>query len=312
MANTAKTVKLDSIHADWKRNPRGAGAKPSVSDPDAFKLLCESIEHHGLLTPILVTPEGEGFRVVAGYRRFEAATVLGLETIPVLVKEDLSTTYTVGEGEETEERSLDAVMGELAAAAAENSARADISVWDKCALARSFEVKGFRFSEIETLCAEAGHKATPNTVRVWAKVGSLSAKLRKRLAALGSKGYEIARAIITKDFNLAEFPLTKWDVVKQEEEVDRLIKKAMQEKESKKKGEKGEKKPRWSLKADELAANLAVEGAQDALGMDLFLVLSFLIGNATRGDVAREVGKDVVEWITGEGDSTEEDEEAGE
>lgn len=47
--------------------------------------LAESIKTLGLLQPILVRPEGDKYRVVAGHRRFLACRVAGLEKVPCII-----------------------------------------------------------------------------------------------------------------------------------------------------------------------------------------------------------------------------------
>jgi len=49
--------------------------------------LVESIKQVGLLHPLTVVEEGDGYRIVAGHRRYEAARLAGLEKVPVNVVE---------------------------------------------------------------------------------------------------------------------------------------------------------------------------------------------------------------------------------
>lgn len=49
--------------------------------------LVESIRVHGILSPLLARPKGEGYELVSGHRRRLAAQKLGLPTVPVLVRE---------------------------------------------------------------------------------------------------------------------------------------------------------------------------------------------------------------------------------
>lgn len=56
-------------------------------DQDALKALAESIRKAGLMQPIMVRPAAKGFELVAGERRWRAAKLLGLPTIPALVRE---------------------------------------------------------------------------------------------------------------------------------------------------------------------------------------------------------------------------------
>ena len=49
--------------------------------------LVESVRVHGILSPLLARPKGEGYELVSGHRRRLAAQKLGLPTVPVLVRE---------------------------------------------------------------------------------------------------------------------------------------------------------------------------------------------------------------------------------
>jgi len=55
-------------------------------DETALAELTESIRLHGILQPIVVTAHGSGYQIVAGERRFRAATAVGLATIPAIVR----------------------------------------------------------------------------------------------------------------------------------------------------------------------------------------------------------------------------------
>jgi ParB family chromosome partitioning protein len=56
-------------------------------DDAALKELAESIKSQGVMQPILARPVGGGrYEIIAGERRWRAARVAGLETIPVLVR----------------------------------------------------------------------------------------------------------------------------------------------------------------------------------------------------------------------------------
>lgn len=49
--------------------------------------LALSIQTHGIIQPLIVTQEGDGYQLVAGERRWRAARLAGLTTVPVIVKE---------------------------------------------------------------------------------------------------------------------------------------------------------------------------------------------------------------------------------
>jgi ParB family chromosome partitioning protein len=55
---------------------------------DQLQELTDSIRHHGVLQPIVVRPKGKAtFELVAGERRFRAATNAGLSEIPAIVRD---------------------------------------------------------------------------------------------------------------------------------------------------------------------------------------------------------------------------------
>ena len=55
-------------------------------DEEALEELAESIRQHGLIQPITVRPEENGYyQIIAGERRWRAARLAGLETVPVHV-----------------------------------------------------------------------------------------------------------------------------------------------------------------------------------------------------------------------------------
>ena len=56
--------------------------------PDALEELAESIRAQGVMQPIVVRPLGEKrFEIIAGERRWRAAQMAGLETIPAVIRE---------------------------------------------------------------------------------------------------------------------------------------------------------------------------------------------------------------------------------
>lgn len=61
--------------------PRG------VITPDSLMELVDSVREHGVLEPLVVAHTPAGYQIVAGERRWRAAKVAGLKTVPVLVRE---------------------------------------------------------------------------------------------------------------------------------------------------------------------------------------------------------------------------------
>ncbi|MCH5155773.1 MAG: ParB/RepB/Spo0J family partition protein [Clostridiales bacterium] len=68
--------------------------EPNIDQPrkqfndDALAALVDSIKKHGVITPLIVTPKGDGkYMIIAGERRYRAATAAGLVSVPVCVRE---------------------------------------------------------------------------------------------------------------------------------------------------------------------------------------------------------------------------------
>ena len=57
-----------------------------VFDEDDLNSLANSIREHGVLQPIVVTPKGSKYEIVAGERRYRAAQIAGLDKIPAIVR----------------------------------------------------------------------------------------------------------------------------------------------------------------------------------------------------------------------------------
>lgn len=58
-----------------------------VKDDESLQALCDSIREYGILSPLLARPTDGGFEIVSGHRRKAAALRLGLDRLPVLVRD---------------------------------------------------------------------------------------------------------------------------------------------------------------------------------------------------------------------------------
>lgn len=108
---------IDSIHVEDGFNPR------TEFDPDEHRELVASIEQHGITQAVTVRPNGSGYVLIAGERRWRAAKDAGEKRIPALIRE---------------------ADGALAAAIAENLIRSDLNPVDE---ARAI----LRLAELEKL-----------------------------------------------------------------------------------------------------------------------------------------------------------------
>ena len=85
-------------------------------DEDALQALADSIVEVGVLQPVVVRPQGEGYVLIAGERRCRAARRAGLSEIPAIIRP--------GDGEES---------ASLAEALIENVQREDLSPLEEAA-----------------------------------------------------------------------------------------------------------------------------------------------------------------------------------
>lgn len=58
----------------------------SIFDEDSLRELTSSVRQHGVLLPLVVTKQGEKYRIVAGERRFRAAKLAKLAAVPAIVR----------------------------------------------------------------------------------------------------------------------------------------------------------------------------------------------------------------------------------
>lgn len=100
MAKGGLGAGLDSLFMDntseiqVKKTLRTSEIEPNRDQPrknfseEAINTLADSIQQHGILQPILVRPMADGgYKIVAGERRWRAARRLGLDEVPVIIKE---------------------------------------------------------------------------------------------------------------------------------------------------------------------------------------------------------------------------------
>ena len=63
------------------------GQPRKTFEEEALADLSESIRTRGVLQPIMVRRSGEGYEIIAGERRWRAATKAGLREIPAIIKD---------------------------------------------------------------------------------------------------------------------------------------------------------------------------------------------------------------------------------
>ena len=75
-----KTVRMSEIEPN-RNQPRKNFSEESIA------ALADSIKQYGILQPVLVRPKDGIYQIVAGERRWRAARMLGMDEIPVIIKE---------------------------------------------------------------------------------------------------------------------------------------------------------------------------------------------------------------------------------
>jgi len=76
--------KLTEIETDMLQSnplqPRG------IITPDSLNELVDSIREQGILEPLVVASTPAGYQIIAGERRWRAAKMMGLKTVPVVIR----------------------------------------------------------------------------------------------------------------------------------------------------------------------------------------------------------------------------------
>ncbi|MCI6813537.1 MAG: ParB/RepB/Spo0J family partition protein [Lachnospiraceae bacterium] len=81
MAEKVMDIQMDKL-VGFRNHPF------QVKNDETLNALCESIRDYGVLSPLLARPTADGsYEIVSGHRRKAAAMKLGLEKLPVLVRE---------------------------------------------------------------------------------------------------------------------------------------------------------------------------------------------------------------------------------
>ena len=76
-----------------KKTLRVSELEPNRDQPrkqfsdEAIQTLADSIQQYGMIQPILVRPLGLNYQIVAGERRWRAARMLGMDEVPVVIRE---------------------------------------------------------------------------------------------------------------------------------------------------------------------------------------------------------------------------------
>lgn len=76
-------LKITEIEPNTKQ-PR------KMFDQEKIDSLAESIKENGIMQPIVVSRVGDTYKIIAGERRWRAARVAGLKSVPVIIRNDMT------------------------------------------------------------------------------------------------------------------------------------------------------------------------------------------------------------------------------
>lgn len=144
MADTQQVLHLDlELLESNPLQPRG------LISPDSLTELVSSIKEHGVIEPLVVAKTPAGYQIIAGERRWRAAKLAGLATVPVVIKETTA-------------------RGMLEMAIVENVQREDLNPIDRAqAFQRLVEEFGLPISEIAKRIGKS-ESYVSNTMRLLA------------------------------------------------------------------------------------------------------------------------------------------------
>lgn len=205
-------------------------------DPEALQSLADSIKAQGVVQPIVIRPTDDGYEIVAGERRWRAAQMAGLETIPAITREVPDETA-------------------MAVALIENIQREDLNPMEEAvALRRLIDECNLTHAQ----CAEAvgrSRAAVSNLLRMLELDDAVQRLVRERRLEMGH-----ARALLPlpqdKQIAVAEKVMARALSVRQTEE---LVRGLLSEGAGKKPAAKTEPNPRLHGLQKSLADTLGVK-----------------------------------------------------
>ncbi len=130
LATAYQTLPLSKLH-ESSTNPR------RTFEPRKLVELAESLRTHGLIQPITVRPNSDGYEIVAGARRFRAAQIAELPELPVRILEL------------TDEQTLEVQI-------IENSQRQDVHPYEEAAgYQRLLDLPGYDVAALAEKCGKS-------------------------------------------------------------------------------------------------------------------------------------------------------------
>lgn len=187
----------DIINIDIDRIIPGEQQPRKVFKDTTLKELAASIKERGVLQPIIVSRTGDGtFRLIAGERRWRAASIAGLKKMPAIIK-DVSS------------------VDSLEIALIENIQREDLNPVE---MAEAFQrlIKDFNLTQEELSVRVGKERATvanylrllklPEEIKIFVNDGTLSMGHARAILSIDGRANQVeaARRIIHKGLSVRE------------------------------------------------------------------------------------------------------------
>jgi len=207
MAKTEITeIEVDSLQSN-PLQPRG------LITPESLVDLVDSIKEHGILEPLVVAKTPAGYQIIAGERRWRAAKIVGLKTVPTIIKETTP-------------------QGMLEMAIVENVQREDLNPLERAqAFVRLAEEFGLTNKEISKRIGKSGSYIS-NSIRLLKLPDALKDGL---LSGLISEGHARALSSINDDklmIDAYKVVLREGGSVRRAEDIARRVKQKVGQKPS--------------------------------------------------------------------------------
>ncbi|MDF2520306.1 MAG: parB-like partition protein [Clostridia bacterium] len=211
MQNSVTELKITELEANQNQPRR-------FFDDQALQELADSIKQHGVVQPIIVRKVDESYQIVAGERRWRAARLAGLKTVPVVIK-DYSNTQVMEIAliENLQRQDLNAIEEAIAyKSLLEEHDMTQEEISEKIGKSRSAIANTLRLLNL------------PEAIKSLVVQGKISAGHARALLAIEDqkKQLEIAEKIITQQLNVRD--IEKLAAQKDSKEKSKEIKKSVE------------------------------------------------------------------------------------
>lgn len=239
---------MDSIDRVYELETNLLQANPlqprGIISPDSLQELVDSIREQGILEPIVAAKTPAGYQIIAGERRWRAAKILGLEKVPVVIKETTP-------------------QGMLEMSIVENVQREDLNPIERAqAYKRLIEEFGLGTNEVARRVGKSAPTVS-NTIRLLSLPDAIKDALVAGVITEGHVRPLISLGDSKLMLDLFKRILKENSTVRETEEIARQVKGEVQQKEPRTKTHK-----LWVPELDEMAQKVKERLRLDRVSID--------------------------------------------